>query len=209
MADRLYDIHFWKKEQMRFWEKIGASLLSVLFQGTKDGEEILEEGARVFIDWDVLNTKVVKYLQDYRLKWIDGIVETTRKDVMAQFQAWMEAGESMPMLEKRLEPIFGDARAERIAVTETTRLYADGNKLAWDESGMVGGERWNTAEDELVCPYCGELDGKEVSLGNAWLSLNNLPIEGPPAHINCRCWLTPVVDTEGVRDEIRKALENG
>jgi len=41
---------------------------------------------------------------------------------------------------------------------------------------------WQTSGDEKVCEICGPLDGKAE---DEW----DDP-EGPPAHVNCRCWMT-------------------
>ncbi len=38
--------------------------------------------------------------------------------------------------------------------------------------------RWETAEDELVCPECGPLDGESWPLGEG---------PEPPLHNHCRC----------------------
>ena len=83
--------------------------------------------------------------------------------------------------------MFGEIRAEMIAITEATRAFSEGNIQEWLASGVVDGIKWMTAEDELVCPICEPLDGKEGSLTDG--------IEGlkPPAHVRCRCWLEPVM----------------
>lgn len=80
-------------------------------------------------------------------------------------------------------------RAERIAVTETTKtiteaetaVYRDGRGAA----GLTGKQLgvWHTAEDEGVCPTCRPLDGTPRE---TWERV--LP-GGPPAHPNCRCWI--------------------
>jgi hypothetical protein len=70
---------------------------------------------------------------------------------------WIDNGETLPQLIERLVPLFGEKRAELIAVTEVTRAFAEGNMVAWRESGVIQKRRWNTANDELVCPICGPL----------------------------------------------------
>jgi rubredoxin len=75
-----------------------------------------------------------------------------------------------------------------IAVTETTRVFAEGNKLAWDSTGVVSGSKWQTANDDLVCPICGPLNEQVTD-------------DEPPAHVNCRCWKRPVVDEELVKQK--------
>lgn len=43
---------------------------------------------------------------------------------------------------------------------------------------------WRTSGDERVCPICGPLNGKRKSEG--WSGVTG----PPPAHVNCRCWVT-------------------
>jgi hypothetical protein len=78
-----------------------------------------------------------------------------------------------------------------IAVTEVTRSYAEGNQIAWKESGVVEGKEWNTANDEIVarCPICWPLHGVVIPIGEEF----DGGFDGPPAHPRCRCWITPVV----------------
>ena len=89
--------------------------------------------------------------------------------------------------------LFSRNRASMIAVTETTRAYASGNEAAWRASQVVEGKEWMTAYDEAVCPICAPLSGKIVKLNESFGR-----VDKPPAHVNCRCWIVPVVigDTE-------------
>jgi SPP1 gp7 family putative phage head morphogenesis protein len=91
-------------------------------------------------------------------------------------------------LTEKLAPRFGPVRAEMIGVTETTRIFHDGNVLAWRASGLVKGEKWQTSMDDLVCPICEPMHDRETALGEQFGD-----VEGPPAHVNCRCWVHPVV----------------
>lgn len=101
--------------------------------------------------------------------------------------------------------VFSPRRAEAIAATEVTRaitqgetaarfeIYADdpANRASFQGSddtppiiisdGLVA--IWQTEEDGRVCPLCGPLNGKPAQ---DWIG--QFP-QGPPAHVNCRCWL--------------------
>lgn len=70
-----------------------------------------------------------------------------------------------------------------IAATESTRAYGSVNQQIWSQSEVIDAVRWNTANDELVCPICRARNG-ELAVVGAWEF---------PAHVNCRCWPTPVV----------------
>ena len=196
----------WPKSLKKLWDSIGGSVFTVLFRGLKNGTNNLPAGAAVAIDWDVVNERAVDYLNRYRMQWVESMVETTRKQSTRIIENWIRSGEPLDVLEKQMEQILGRERARRIAVTEVTRIYAEGNKIAWRDSGMVTGQRWNTAEDELVCPYCAPLDGKEVGLDSGFLSIGGVAVLNPPLHPNCRCTLSPVVNMDNVRSEIAKAI---
>jgi len=64
-------------------------------------------------------------------------------------------------------------------VTEVTRLFAEGNLLAYQQMEGIDRVQWVTAEDELVCPICGPPAGYA---GKIWPKDN--PKAVPPAHPN-------------------------
>ena len=99
-------------------------------------------------------------------------------------------GESLAQLVRRIAGLhtFSEDRARMIAVTEVTRAFAEGNMAAWRESGVIERRRWNTNNDELVCPICGPRHNMVVDMGASFDGIDN-----PPAHPRCRCWVTPVV----------------
>jgi hypothetical protein len=92
-------------------------------------------------------------------------------------------------------------RAQMIAETETGFAYNKGADDAVKEMVNAGlmpqmEAVWSTADDELVCPICGGLEGTRIPLGGAfpWTGAGNdnrKPIarQIPPAHPRCRCAL--------------------
>lgn len=82
--------------------------------------------------------------------------------------------------------IFSPERAKAIAVTETTIAHTAG-----EVAGINSAKQqhptimayWQTSEDEKVCPICDPLNDKPE-----YLWAHRLPM-GPPAHVNCRCFL--------------------
>lgn len=124
------------------------------------------------------------------------LADTTEQGVGQAVARWIESAEPLQALIDTLTPFFGAARAENIASTEVTRAYAEGNKQAWRESGVVAEVEWRTAQDELVCPICGPLSEKRRRLNNS-IDGNepfDVGVTSPPAHPRCRCWLVPVID---------------
>lgn len=83
---------------------------------------------------------------------------------------------------------LGPERAQSIAVTETTKANSRAEMAAAEDFERATGVRivayWVTEKDSRVCPTCEGLGGKAESV---WL--REFP-DGPPAHPNCRCFLS-------------------
>jgi len=154
---------------------------------------------RVLVDWDMVNQKVLQYAKDYRYSLIKGITETTQEQTQQAITDWMLEGSPLDALTSRLELIYDNpVRAEMIATTEVTRLFAEGNRQAWETTGFVNQMVIQTAEDDRVCPICSPLSGTHISVADHDAI--------PPFHVRCRCWLKPVVDTGAVQEQRRKRL---
>lgn len=198
---------YWDWEEALFAEELTPELLTIVFSGGVAGYQALPAELRVLVSWDVFNQQVIDWLNKYKATVLRGISNTTRQKVVRIFGDWIRSGDALPALEAMLEPIFGERRATQIAVTEITRIYAEGNLAAWRSTNMIGEKRWNTAVDELVCPICRPLNGIVVPIDEGFTPEGaGLGPTAPPAHVNCRCWLTPVVSVDKVRDEIRRIL---
>lgn len=198
---------FWSAEERRMWEEFGPTALTLIMKGAKAGENALPPSLRVLINWNVFNDKVVAFLNRFRLEHLGGINEVSRRHAVSAIETWIKGGEPLPMLVKRLEPWFGPTRAERVAVTEVTRLYAEGNQQAWSASGLVGANKWQTGRDDRVCPVCSPLHNVVVPLGEGFTpSGPGMGPTGPPLHTRCRCYLLPVVSEQLLREQVRDIL---
>ncbi len=224
---------FWTNEKKLLWKTMAPFFIALIHSGGEAGVGLLPESIRILMDWDFFNQEAINYLSEYRLSWVEGISKTTRVQSQIAIQEWIITGEPKSVLDARLAQILGPARATRIATTEVTRIYAKGNQLAWRATGFVTEQKWQTAQDEKVCPICGPLHDRTVSIEEAFFNspsdIANSPqmkelvkdpdkrmaraasiirssgafIEGPPAHVNCRCWLLPVVTEEGLIRALR------
>ena len=173
-------------------------MLKVLFAGATAGVLSMPTKYQVFADWDVINHSALDFLNQYKLSTIRKVSETSRNQTIKAIDAWIRSGDPLPSLVDRLEPIYGDARAKRIAVTEVTRVYAEGNTMSWQSSGVVKQATFHTSEDEKVCEICSPLDGEVVDVDDYGRK--------PPLHVLCRCWQTPVVDVDLVGEKVRGIL---
>jgi SPP1 gp7 family putative phage head morphogenesis protein len=186
------DEAFWRKEQ----EELAGVILLWLRRAAGNGSTTAFDDLPdlVSIDWNLINEQVRQWVERYTFDLVTGITNTSRDFIRDEISKWITSGAPLPELIDSIESsgMFGRMRAEMIGVTEVTRAYAEGNLIAWRQSNVVDGKRWNTAQDELVCPKCGPLAGKETNLYEPFQT-DGGALETPPRHVRCRCWITPVV----------------
>jgi len=146
------------------------------------------------VHWGLVNDAVVQWAKEHTLIEVSKIGVTTQKLVQDKVSDWIASGEPLSALEKdpQFLQAFGKVRAKRIAVTEVTNAYAGGNLETYKNSGVVDYKRWNTAGAD-VCPICLSLEGKEVPLDAMFIDFAGMQYDRPPAHVNCKCWIQPVV----------------
>lgn len=142
-------------------------------------------------DWTLANTTARDWAASYAPRLAGDINATTQRMVGQSVSRWIENGEPLQALIDDIAPVFGRGRAELIASTEVTRAYAEGNRIAYRESGVVTEWEWRTAADERVCPVCGPLQGKRRRLDGEPFDIG---VDAPPAHPRCRCWVVPVIE---------------
>lgn len=155
----------------------------------------------VQVSWDVYNAQAAEYARQYSYGLIKQINDSTRTQMGQTIGRWIESGETFPQLTDRIWklvpanpfPNMRD-RAQVIAATETTRVFADTQRMALQAAGLRS-VVWATGNDEAVCEICGPLDGKVGSVEHGFVieATGNM-IGAPPAHVNCRCWLLPATD---------------
>lgn len=138
-----------------------------------------------FDDIEAISNFAVLYAQEHTYNLVQGIVNTTRDALRRVIPRAQAQGWSNEQIAEALSPYFSESRARTIAVTETTRAYSAGVEIAQRVLSDYGVSKtklvWRTARDELVCPICAPRNNK--SRGKGWNEL-------PPAHPNCRCWVT-------------------
>ena len=150
----------------------------------------------VGFDYTMIHTAAREWAREYSAQLIRGIDNTTQQAVRESVSRWYTNGEHLDALTRDLATIFDEKRARLIAMTETTTAAANGTHQSYVASGVVTAMIWLTANDEKVCPYCGNLDGKTVELSGNFsdvlppelrAKLKNRTFAKPPAHPGCRC----------------------
>lgn len=112
----------------------------------------------------------------------------------------VDEGEAPSKLVARIQGVFDRAekwRAERIAVTESSRAYHAAQEAAAVESQVVAGFELLLSSD--ACPLCRKVasEAPRVKLGDAFATIGTNPvyseIRHPPIHPHCQCSMNEVL----------------
>ena len=155
---------FWTNERRLIWQSFNDIIMDTMLAGMSNGLPLLPAAIQPLVSWDVVNQAALGFLREYRSDILNQIDIVTERQTREIINDWLLSGDPLDSLETQLAPIFGATRADAIAATEVTRLYAQGNMMLWQSTGVVGGKAWQTARDERVCPFCGPLHNQIVEL---------------------------------------------
>jgi SPP1 gp7 family putative phage head morphogenesis protein len=149
---------------------------------------------------DLVNERGVAYARERSAELVTMIDESTREMLRGDVETAMQEGWSTDMLARQIEDnyAFSADRAETIARTETAFADVAGNMDGWRASGVVESKQWILGEG--ACDDCQELEDIIVGLEDSFDFVDG-PIEGPPAHPNCRCDLLPILSESEQDDE--------
>jgi len=185
---------FWRAEDDAFFANVQRGLYDVAQE--RAITSIVTTGA--FDMWELVNQTVIDWVDDYYTNLdvelvgsIPNLNATGRTEFARAFLDWQRGeletagyADGLPQLIRAIEPTFGQVRAERIAVTETTRIHYEATYQAAQANPYTTHLRWYTAADERVCPICGPNHTiavpKELRVWPNGASV--------PAHVNCRCF---------------------
>lgn len=186
---------FWDKEATLFWGHVQPLILDTATERATIGAV-----AAGLDTWDFINQSVIDWAEDYYINadlMLPGSIPqlnlTARTRFQTAFVRWQrgelgELGErGLPDLIEAITPTFGPERAERIAITETTRLFVESQRFVEESNPDTVYWRYLTAQDEIVCPICSPANGLLAKKG-----ATTFPDGGtfPPRHPRCRCGVT-------------------
>ena len=183
------------------WDPLDqVELINILQVAVREGINLLTDQTGIQFDPTRVNTQASKWALNYAGKLVRGINQTSLEAVRQAVNQFvttpgMNLGDLMNLLP------YNPGRAEKIAVTETTRSYAEGNLEAGrimekQFPGVSVVKEWFTNEDDRVCPVCGPLNETIIGINDKF-DAGGIPIDGPPAHVNCRCWIDTRTDING------------
>jgi SPP1 gp7 family putative phage head morphogenesis protein len=187
---------FWRAEDDRLWQAVRPAWEEIA------AERAIGAAVRMGADdamWRTINQAVINWTNTYYTSAapdfvgsIPNLNQTSRAQVADAFARW-NRGElndgrqgGLPALVQELGQTFDPVRAERIAVTEVTRIFSESENAAAAVEPDIEIAQWDTAFDDIVCPICMPLDGMQVEKGREFAPGLRLP----PAHPNCRCGVT-------------------
>lgn len=183
---------FWDDERRRLLAVLGPLIQRAAQAGSAAAAGRL---LNIGVDSQMVNQAAADWARGYTDDLLIQLGSTSEALVGEALAQWIETpGATMGDLVGLLSPrLAGNvARADLIAVTETTRAYASGEMGAYQAAG-VERWRWNTNNDELVCPICRPLNGRVAEIGQPFGEFRGVAFDGPPSHPGCRCWVSPVV----------------
>ena len=184
---------FWEEENKILEAILGPQLQRMAYTGMS----IAAEKAGIAFETSMANQAAA----DWAAKQTDILLQqlgtTTQDGIGSIIEDWISTdGATMGDLVQSLldTGLMGPDRASMIAVTETTRAFAQGEISQYQAAGIQQ-MRWQTNNDEIVCDICEPLNQEIRGIGEEF----DAGITDPPAHVNCRCWLTPVVGEKSVK----------
>ena len=187
-----------------------SELITAILSGVSQGITLFSQTLVIGFDLTQANTRAAEWARKYAYDLIKGIDATSLDVVRNAISSFVDtSGFTIGDVIDMVQPYFGDARASMIAVTETTRAFAAGQREAGEQLAREYPEltiykTWFTNNDDRVCDECGPLDGKEIPMSEEF--------EGgliePPAHVNCRCWIDYNTKV-GERDDYERVIVLG
>jgi hypothetical protein len=165
------------------WRDIQKGVEPILLDIYLQQAEGLMAEIGVGVNWDLINASASNWARQYTEGILKQLFNKRYEHLNEVIPRFYEEGWNLGQLRTELERWYSPVRAEMIAVTETTRAAVEGERALVEylqkESGLEMVPIWQTANDDRVCPICGPKHDKPITDG-----------EYPPAHPNCRCWVT-------------------
>lgn len=206
------DMIDWEEYNRTFTAELEKIFAIIIEEIGKDAFNALIEG-----DFDPYTQTIQNFIKNNSLKVAKEVNAETEKQIRATLAQGMRENDTMQELSARIMHVFGTAstyRAFMIARTESAMAENYADVVAWEQTDVVEAKEWFTAEDEHVCGFCHEMDGKTIKLNQSFfqkgdvmmfedsngkpheMNLDFRTIGEPPLHPNCRCVLLPVLKDE-------------
>ena len=197
---KLSDYDFLFDDQFDLSDDEEAELINMWTDFLMDGVHLFGEANPIGLDYTLVNARAAKKAREAAL-FLKGEINQTSTDAIRQaLEAFvttpgMTIGDVVDLLP------FSEERSWSIATTEITRVYADAELQAGDEMkeqfpDVPVVKEWFTNNDDLVCEICGPMHEMTVDLDEPFVDDFGGEYEAPPAHTNCRCFVSVHTEIE-------------
>ena len=194
----------------------------LLFEANPIYKRVLEELGQRFLDdlglemrFDLLNPRVIEFLEHKCGLKIKGINTTTRDALRTSLAEGVRAGESIPALAKRVSEVFSQAKGWRATTIARTEVVGGSNFANWEamrQSGVIEEKEWIATRDDRVRDEHLEMDGQiqpinepfEAPGGETAMYPGDFGL--PELDINCRCTVSSAIDGKTYLDTEEKRL---
>lgn len=169
-------------------------LVQIVYFSILQGIRVIQDDIGFSLADGSVNERALQFAQAYVTDWLAKLDDVTQKALRDALSLLPSGSGTIGDVIKLLEPVFGEDRAWRIAITETTRIFAGANQIFANElasqyPGFEVVKQWFTNADDRVCPICAPLNDKQVGYNKPFA----FGVDNPPAHVNCRCWTAVTV----------------
>ncbi len=188
--------------------EIGSNLRAVLSTPLEQtfiesANEMMKETGFNGVSTDLINEGASRWSREYIPRTVDGMINTRLNNATNLVSRYYDGDFDRRGLIERLSRDYSPAKAEQIAITESTRAANEGQRPVIEElesNGVVMRGIWRTVRDRRVCPVCEPLNGlQSETVGfETRFENNGKSYDRPPAHVGCRC----LVSFEYVEEEV-------
>ena len=192
--------------EVRYQEAVAGPMAEATASGSTFGtNEVGVAGA-----FDVTNPRVAEFAATYSDQFASEASAASLRRARTVIARGLEQGQSVQQIADQISTdyAFSPERATVVARTETARAFVEGERLGWEESGVVRGKQWQLAAG--ACPFCQQTavkgtakvfglnepfwkNGDTISAGGGTYSVRYGDVQGAPLHPNCRCDIIPVL----------------
>lgn len=145
-------------------------------------------------------------------KWFDNLAQDTQRRLEQAIRQGIIQGETNQKIVQRVRGTraagFSDGalstttrRAEAVVRSAVIHASTQARQVFFEQQAdILRGLQWTATLDSRTCATCAALDGELFPLGGG---------NRPPAHVNCRCTLVPVLKNQLPLKEGQRASMNG
>lgn len=141
-------------------------------------------------DLNAADWRTIDWLRARNTSYIKGMTDEMGKKLITTLEEGIRQGEGIPKLERRVRDVTASGKysAERIARTEHMYAVNQGSLIRYSQHGVTQVKWLAGGDPPRCCDICMDRDGKVYDIHEV------PPI---PAHPNCRCTTTPVIEIPG------------